>query len=234
MAEWGALLRRCPCKADRGFKSLPLRHGRGRRRARSVVAPAVALVAAVLAAIPVGAVSFGGVARAARCAEWVRAKPNDSWSRLAARHGLGLPALLALNDATADSFIRIGDRLCVASAPSRTPAGSGPAPAATARPGRAAVVAIIREVWPDDQEETAIFVARRESKLDPTVVGGRGDCCLGLFQIYWSVHRAWLASAGVTDAVQLLDARTNAEAAYRLYRRNGDSWRPWWTASWRP
>ena len=26
-AEWGALLRRCPGKPDRGFKSHPLRHG---------------------------------------------------------------------------------------------------------------------------------------------------------------------------------------------------------------
>ena len=202
----------------RGFKSHPLRQVR--RIARVVVA-VLAVVAALIA--PHGG---GRAARAEGCGTWVRAKSNDSWTRLAARHGLGLGAILALNDATAETFIRVGARLCVAA-----PTSSAP-PAA--KPGRGAVIAVIREVWPDDQEETAIFVARRESKLDPTAVGGRGDCCLGLFQIYWSVHRSWLAAAGVTEPSQLLDARTNAEAAYRLYRRNGNSWRPWWTASWRP
>jgi len=48
------------------------------------------------------------------------------------------------------------------------------------------------------------------------------------------VHRAWLASQGITSAAQLLDPRMNAEAALTLYRRNGNSWRPWWTGSWRP
>jgi hypothetical protein len=66
------------------------------------------------------------------------------------------------------------------------------------------------------------------------VIGGKGDCCYGLFQMYWSVHRAWLADKGVTSASQLLDPRVNAEAALTLYRRNGNSWRPWWTSSWRP
>ena len=93
---------------------------------------------------------------------------------------------------------------------------------------------IIREVWPDDLEETALFVAKRESNFVHSVVGGQNGCCLGLFQIYWSVHRAWLADTGVTSAEQLLNPRTNAEAALALYRRNGNSWRPWWTSSWRP
>jgi hypothetical protein len=66
------------------------------------------------------------------------------------------------------------------------------------------------------------------------VVGGKGNCCIGLFQIYWSVHQSWLAVSGVTTVEQLLDPRTNAEAALALYRRNGNSWRPWWTSSWRP
>ena len=68
----------------------------------------------------------------------------------------------------------------------------------------------------------------------PHVVGGKNDCCLGLFQMYWSVHKSWLARSGVTDPSQLLDPRVNAQAAYELYRRNGNSWRPWWTSSWRP
>ena len=45
------------------------------------------------------------------------------------------------------------------------------------------------------------------------------------------VHKSWLARSGVTDPSQLLDPRVNARAAYELYRRNGNSWRPWWTSS---
>jgi hypothetical protein len=196
-----------------------------RRTARAGIVAALLVGVAVLG--PPG--SHPGrvpTARAQGCGEWVRARPNDSWSRLAARHGLGLSTVLELNGATVGTFIRVGDRLCVGARPTVV--------VPETRPRRAAVIAIIREVWPDEHEETAIFVARRESNLDPTVVGGRDDCCLGLFQIYWSVHRSWLAAAGVGDPSQLLDARTNAQAAYRLFRRNGDSWRPWWTSSWRP
>ena len=96
------------------------------------------------------------------------------------------------------------------------------------------VVAIIREVWPDEQEENALFVAQRESKLNPNAVGGANDCCVGLFQIYYSVHQLWLANIGVTEPAQLLDPRVNAQAAFALFKRNGNSWKPWWTKSWRP
>jgi hypothetical protein len=96
------------------------------------------------------------------------------------------------------------------------------------------VVAIIREVWPDEHEENALFVAQRESKLNPNVVGGANDCCVGLFQIHYSVHRSWLSSVGVTEPAQLLDPRVNAQAALTLFKRNGNSWKPWWTKSWRP
>lgn len=99
---------------------------------------------------------------------------------------------------------------------------------------RREVVAIIREVWPDELVENALYVARRESNLRPSVVGGRNGCCFGLFQIHWSVHRAWLQNSGVGHPSELLDPRVNTEAALVLYRRNGNSWRPWWTNSWRP
>ena len=96
------------------------------------------------------------------------------------------------------------------------------------------VVAIIREVWPDEHEENALFVAQRESKLNPKVVGGTRNCCVGLFQIYYSVHRSWLSTVGVTEPAQLLDPRVNAQAALAMFKRNGNSWKPWWTKSWRP
>ena len=214
MAEWGALLRRCPCKADRGFKSLPLRQML--RRCSALLAVFVGF-SVLLPASP---------ASAAACTQFHTAKPNDSWTRISARFGVSLRELLTLNQATTETSIFIGDKLCV----SVQQVVQRP----TATYTRKQVRAIIREVWPDELEETALFVAQRESNLVHTVIGGKGDCCYGLFQMYWSVHRAWLASQGITSAAQLLDPRMNAEAALTLYRRNGNSWRPWWTGSWRP
>ncbi len=213
MAEWGALLRRCPCKADRGFKSLPLR-----QLVRLFVATLV-IVVAVPAAPDVSAAS---------CTQYHIAKPNDSWTGLAARFKTPLSELLKLNNATTRTALFVGDRICVSTQPSIA------APSSTERFTRKQSRAIIREVWPDDLEETALYVAQRESNFVHSVVGGKGNCCVGLFQIYWSVHRSWLAASGVTTVEQLLDPRTNAVAALALYRRNGNSWRPWWTSSWRP
>jgi hypothetical protein len=86
----------------------------------------------------------------------------------------------------------------------------------------AEVDAIIREVWPDELEEEAVRIARRESNLKPTA---RNYCCYGLFQLYFSVHKNWLATIGVTSAAQLFDPRVNAKAALALQIRNG--WGPW-------
>ena len=212
MAEWGALLRRCPCKADRGFKSLPLRQFRR-------------LLVAVIA---VAAVPTAPVVSAASCTQYHSAKPNDSWTRLAARFNIPLSELLSLNNATVRTPLFVGDRVCITTQPAVA------TPSSKEQFTRKQSRAIIREVWPDELEETALFVAQRESNLVHSVVGGKGDCCIGLFQIYWSVHRSWLAASGVTTAEQLLDPRTNAQAALALYQRNGNSWRPWWTSSWRP
>ena len=224
MAEWGALLRRCPGQPDRGFKSLPLRHVN--RSWRPHVRTRVSsLLLAIAVAVPVMSLTSSPVF-AASCTRYHIAKPNDSWSRIAARFNVGLGALLKMNSATADSAIFIGDSLCVSTQPVLTPP--------TQTYSRRQVVAIIREVWPDELEETALFVARRESNLVPSVVGGKNNCCLGLFQMYWSVHQSWLTKSGVTDPSQLLDPRVNTQAALALYRRNGNSWRPWWTSSWRP
>jgi hypothetical protein len=88
---------------------------------------------------------------------------------------------------------------------------------------RAQVEAIIREVWPDELENEAVRIATRESNLVPTA---QNYCCTGLFQIYFSVHKSWLAKIGVTSAAQLKDPRVNAFAALVLYNRAG-SWAPW-------
>ncbi len=224
MAEWGALLRRCPGQPDRGFKSLPLRHV-NRSWRPSVRTRVSSILLAIAVAVPAMSLTSSPVF-AASCTRYHTAKPNDSWSRIAARFNVSLDALLKMNSATADSALFIGDSLCVSTQPVLTPP--------TQTYSRRQVVAIIREVWPDELEETALFVARRESNLVPSVVGGKNNCCLGLFQMYWSVHQSWLTKSGVTEPSQLLDPRVNTQAALALYRRNGNSWRPWWTSSWRP
>ncbi len=227
MAEWGALLRRCPGKPDRGFKSLPL------RQRHSVLALVGAFVSLVLAppAAPASASVAPQTSPVASCTQFHQAKPNDSWTRLSARFGTPLKTLLALNSASVETAIFIGDKICVSDRAVSAPVA---VVVPTERYTRKQVRAIIREIWPDDSEENAIFVATRESNLVPHVVGGKNDCCFGLYQMYWSVHKLWLARSGVTNPSQLLDPRVNAQAAYELYRRNGNSWRPWWTSSWRP
>ena len=89
---------------------------------------------------------------------------------------------------------------------------------------KAQVTQIIRDVWPDDLEDEAIRIATRESNLIPTV---HNYCCYGLFQIYYTAHKTWLAAMGITSASQLYDPRVNATAALALYNKSG--WAPWAT-----
>jgi LysM repeat protein len=89
---------------------------------------------------------------------------------------------------------------------------------------KAQVAQIIRDVWPDDLEDEAIRIATRESNLIPTV---HNYCCYGLFQIYYTAHKTWLAGMGITSASQLYDPRVNATAALALYNTSG--WSPWAT-----
>ena len=105
------------------------------------------------------------------------------------------------------------------------PANTQPPPPANTYT-KAQVAQIIRDVWPDDLEDEAIRIATRESNLIPTV---RNWCCYGLFQIYYTAHRTWLASLGITNAAQLYDPRVNATAALALYNSNG--WAPWGTST---
>jgi len=177
------------------------------------------VVSGVTAVSPVGVHASG-------CTEFHKARQNDSWTRIAARYDLSLKRLLSLNRAESSTLILVGDQICTSDQP------------VIAIPDvqykRKDIVTIIREVWPDEHEENALVVAQRESKMKPNVVGGVNDCCIGLFQIYYSVHRSWIAKLGVTEPAQLFDPRTNTQVAYALFKRNGNSWKPWWTKSWRP
>jgi len=85
------------------------------------------------------------------------------------------------------------------------------------------VEAIIRQVWPDDLENEAVRIATRESNLIP---GVRNYCCFGLFQLYYNVHKTWLAQMGVTSAEQLYDPLINSYVAYAMYLKAG-GWGPW-------
>lgn len=89
-----------------------------------------------------------------------------------------------------------------------------------------ASVEAIRSVWPAAHASVAIQVARRESALQPGVIGC-GRTCYGLFQIAYPAHRHWLSAIGVSRADQLLDPVVNAKAAYHLFKLTGFSWRPW-------
>ena len=180
---------------------------------------------------------------------------GDAWSTIASRANVSLKSLLAANGATTSTLLLPGKAIClpagasvpaapvVTAAPAaKPPATTQPAttqpkppttPAPTSPPvtqpapppnttSRAEAAQIIRNVWPDDLEDIAIQIATRESNLIPTA---HNYCCYGLFQIYYSAHKSWLAGIGVTSAAQLYDPQVNANAAYALYRVSG--WSPW-------
>lgn len=167
---------------------------------------------------------------------------GDYWIRVADLTGTTLAKLLQANLATISTPLFPGDEICLpegatlpmpstttTDAPTTTTAPTTVPPTTTepivTTPPMALgeVDAIIREVWPDDLEERALEIAWRESGFRPNA---HNWCCYGLFQIYWNVHKSWLDDLGITSASHLLDARTNARAAYALYQRSG-GWGPW-------
>ena len=154
-------------------------------------------------------------ASAAACRSGYRVQQGDSWWSIAQTHTVSLADLLRRNKANQSTFIKQGDLLCI---PIKSPS--------LARVPTQNIIQIIRDVWPDDIEEKAIAIAKRESHLRPRAVSRSNGCCYGLFQIYFRWHRQWLSKFGITRAEQLLDPRTNATAAFELYKRNG-GWGPW-------
>lgn len=183
------------------------------------------------------------VAAVVECTKKYTVVSGDSWILIARKVSVTLDEMLSANNATTRTMLWPRQQICLppnASPPTTskpTPTTAKPTPT-TARPtpttsrpvttvpritySRAQVEQIIREVWPDDLEAKALTIAVRESNLNPY---SQNSCCSGLFQIYFNVHRGWLAGIGVTSANQLLDPRVNASAALKLYQRNG--WGPW-------
>jgi len=155
---------------------------------------------------------------------------GDSWSLLADYAGVGLSALLRANNANARTIILPGQKLCVPSGATFNRPGANVTTEAAApkliipkkRLSAAQSEAIIREVFPDKLERRALKIAQRESRLNHVA---HSWCCLGLFQIYFGANKTFLGTLGITNASQLLDARTNATAALAMYQRSG--WAPW-------
>ncbi len=175
--------------------------------------------------------------KAPQCGAKFTVQLGDSWSLLADYAGVATRELLQVNKANARTVIVPGDELCV-------PSGARmrrPAPVVTTQPARQAsapkpivVVAakrftaaqstkIIRDVFPDALEKRALEIVQRESH---TNAAAYNFCCYGLFQIHFQAHKSWLATIGVTNPSQLLDAGTNARAAITLYKRS-NSWAAW-------
>jgi LysM repeat protein len=151
---------------------------------------------------------------------------GDGWLAIAKKLGVTSKTLLAANSATTSTVLHPGRTICVpagAQAPASTPAPSAPAAPPVKNLTAAENEAIIRAAWPDELEEEALRIARRESNLRNNA---KNWCCYGLFQIHWNAHKSWLAGIGVTKPEQLFDPTVNANAAYALYQRAG-SFRPW-------
>lgn len=174
------------------------------------------------------------------CAKSYTVVLGDGWLRIANKHNVAMKDVLAANAANSSTFLMVGKKICVpanATTPTVTPTTvkatpattktTRPAPTPTINPPSrsytaAEVEAIIREIWPDDLEEEALRIAKRESRLNPRA---QNYCCYGLFQIYFNVHKKWLAEIGITSGEMLLDPYNAAKAGLRLYERNG--WGPW-------
>ena len=171
------------------------------------------------------------------CAKTYVVVLGDGWLRIANKHSVKMKEVLAANAANASTFLMVGRKICVpanATTPTVAPTTTvkktktpRPPPTPTLYPPArtytpAEVEAIIREVWPDELEEEALRIAKRESRLNPRA---QNYCCYGLFQIYYNVHKKWLAEMGVTSGEQLLDPVVAAKAGLKLYQRNG--WGPW-------
>jgi LysM repeat protein len=178
---------------------------------------------------------------------------GDAWITIAHRASVTLGALLKVNQARTTSALTPGHTVClpagasIATPPAKATTNATKATTTTAKAATAGtthttsppatnpelvppantytrdeIIQIIRDVWPDDLEDHAIAIADRESHLNPSA---RNFCCYGLFQVYYSVHRAWLGTIGVVSPAQLWDPRVNALVAYQMYMRSGFA--PW-------
>jgi LysM repeat protein len=190
--------------------------------------PATVAPAEVSAAATVGT---GAQRVVPACALSYTAAAGDSWYRIADEAGIGIDVLLAQNGAHLDTVLLPGDDVCLpAGATMPTPPSTTTTTTTTTTSvptsgnlSREEVQALIRQTWPAEEVDTALAIAERESNFIATA--DNGWCCVGVFQIYWEVHRGWLDDFGITRRSDLYDARKNIAAAYHLWQSGG--WGPW-------
>ena len=128
---------------------------------------------------------------------------------------------------------QIGKTICL---PAGFRSGGGPStPTTTAVPvttvpvapmSRNQIIQLIRDTFPDDVEEVALYVAKRESNYNPR---SKNWCCSGLFQIYYKHHKTRVRAVGVKTEADLLNPVLNVKAAHLIWSQNGKSWGPWCT-----
>ena len=190
---------------------------------------------------------------APRCGLDYVVQPGDSWYGIAERAGVKPGPLAVVNGKTTSSPLKVGQTICLpegarrpttTTTTTRPPQSSGSSGSSSSSSNdmrqipydptrtysRAEVEQIVRNAWPDELENDALYVVQRESRFNPVA---RNWCCLGLFQINWNAHKRWLANYGVTDPTQLLDPEVNARMGLVTWQRSG-SWRPWCTSTWCP
>jgi LysM repeat protein len=196
---------------------------------------------------PVKTTAAPQTTQAPKCSGEYTVRAGDSWSLIASRYSVSASELASANNKTVRSTLLVGKVICLppgAKAPASTaPSGgssggsSGGASAPSRTYTRAELEQIVRDAWPDELENRAFYVVNRESRWVPNVKNAwpsrENPCCYGLFQVSWIAHKSWMAAYGVTNPNQLLDPAINAKMAYVIYQRAG-SWKPWWTASWKP
>ena len=161
---------------------------------------------------------------AASCSKTYTAVANDSWWKVSTKVKVTVKELLTANNARTSTIILIGDVLCLpkSAVTKEQVRGLALKPPAK-RHTKAVSEKVIREIFPDHLEDRAVAIAKRESKLN---AASWNWCCIGLFQINWWSHRSWLKAEGITEPEQLLNARTNAEVAWMVYKR-ASGWGPW-------
>ena len=201
---------------------------------------------------PIKTTSAPQATQAPKCSGEYTVRAGDSWSLIASRYSVKASELASVNNETVRSNLLIGKVRCLpvgAKAPAATqpPSASsgsssggssgGSSSTPTRKYTQAELEQIVRDVWPDELEKNAFYVAHRESRWTPNVKNAwpsrENPCCYGMFQINWHAHKSWLKDHGVTNPTQLFDPVINTKMAYIIYQRSG-SWKPWWTSGWRP
>lgn len=186
------------------------------------------VVAMITGALVFSAPSPAGAKVATGCVKTYTVKRNDSWSKIADKVHVTMQLLLKVNKASAKTMILIGDVICLPRAAVTETGTPTPSyglklnpPAKRYTQSQAAV--IIKEVFPDELEQRAIAIAKRETHLNSAAYTW---CCVGLFQMKWESHKKWLMAMGIGSAQELLDPYVASRAALQLYRRS-NGWSPW-------